>query len=331
MRNVLKGVRLCFVVFVLSVSAAGGAGTQGPLAPDDALKNGLNAFYNGDYEKADTFLDAHIVSRPDDPVGYWRKSYNWYFRLRMKQKTDFPKLDQRTLESFFLLVSSGIEKADAKIAANENRDFHLYVKACLLSIRGGLEAKNISWLTARSTMKEVIALASQSTYQDAKYLIGLTNYRGSEHSTIFFLAGLPRDGEKGLGYIFESVMMNNGPFVDDIWFVIFKIEIDKKNKDRFDRAGIDKLFAYLYSRYPENEVLQKYLKSKREKQQAPAAHRSGWAFYILRCIHSGNLTLLGVFVYNVSVVSKDKRPYLGRLVKDLLSVAKARQEAVFIK
>ncbi len=226
------------------------------------LKEGVHCSRNNEYMKADEAFREYVKLEPDDPVGYWRLAYNRYFRLRFEQKTDFPKVDKATYENLDALINLGIEKSETRIRNNVDPDFYRYVQACLYSIRGGMAARNVSWFTARGMLKKTLVLARASGYQDAKYLLGLVNYLGADHPVIFTLAFLPHDRQAGLAFIFESVAQNRGPYVDDIWLVIFKIESSKESEARYTENEVEQLFAYLHAKYPNNEIVRKYLASR---------------------------------------------------------------------
>lgn len=246
MRNVL----IVFVFFVIASSC--------PLFADDGEKlftECQDHFYNGEYQDAVQCFARYIDRKPDDPRGYWRKAYSLYFGWKSVQHTPFPKLDEKARDDFFLLVKEGLRRTDTS-------DFGLYVKACLLSMRGGVEFNNGGKIRgkwrAKNTLGEVLVAAEASRYQDARYLVGLTNYSGDDHALAFSIAGLPHDRTTGLAAIFQAVAKNQGPFVDDIWFVLFNIETDRKNVRSFNKGETDKIFHDLYAKYPRNRALQEY-------------------------------------------------------------------------
>ncbi len=227
--------------------------------PGLVFDKGQDYFYSAEYQKAADSFTRYIQLKPDDPRGYWRKAYALYFHWKRDQHRIFPKLSKSERQDFFQLVATGIARADAEIAAGKNVDFALYMKACLLSMRGGIEAGigPLSLFTARDTLKETLQVASRSNYQDAKYLEGLTNYNGSFHRFWFAVAGLPHDRKAGLDMIFEAYMGNNGPFVDDLAFVLVNIETDPGNAKRFTAEDIRKVGCPLLAKYPKNESLKK--------------------------------------------------------------------------
>ena len=221
---------------------------------EDLFDECQDHFYNGEYQDANQCFDHYIALAPDDPRGYWRKAYSLFFQWKSVQHTPFPKLAKPTRDDFFRLIEQGIAHTDGS-------DFGLYVKACLLSMRGGIEFNNVGKLKAKDTLKDdVLVTAAQSHYQDARYLIGLTNYNGAANRFWFFLAGLPRDRDVGLSQIFQATAKNQGPFVDDIWFALFAIETDKKNAGIFNKEETNKIFRDLYQKYPRNKALQEYAK-----------------------------------------------------------------------
>ncbi|MBI4087622.1 MAG: hypothetical protein HY434_02210 [Candidatus Liptonbacteria bacterium] len=228
------------------------------------LKEGLNYFYNSDSESANRKFDEYIALEPDDPVGYWRKALSIFLRVRSEQKTDTPKFSENQRDELITLINQGIGGANTRIQRGDQSDFNLYVKACLYSIKAGVEFSNVSIWAARGSMRTAIGIAQRSQYQDAKYLIGLTNYRGADRNIIFGLAGLPHDRDKGLNLIFEAAIQNNGTFADDIWFAVFSIETDKRNERYYNRATVSRLFEYLFAKYPHNMILQRYLKENRK-------------------------------------------------------------------
>jgi len=211
-------------------------------------------FYNGEYQETSECFDRYIAANPNDSRGYWRKAYAEYFAWKAAQHTQFPKLDEKERDKFFRLVQQGIARTDTS-------SFESYVKACLLSMRGGVEFSNVGKWKARNTLKyEVIPVAESSRYQDARYLIGLTNYNGAAHVGWFSLAGLPHNKDVGLAQIFRATAKNKGPFVDDIWFTLFSIETDPKNAGMFTKEETRKIFCDLYHKHPNNRALQEYAK-----------------------------------------------------------------------
>lgn len=242
----------------------------------------LDRSYNKEYDAASELFKKYIVLEPDDPAGYWRLIYTQFFNLRLLQGKEFPEVDGKTFSEaeyrgFMDLISTGLAKTEAKIVGGDNEScrphyletddpqpcssFYLYVKAGIISTHGGLKVENTGkwgWWNARNSLKEAIAIAWTSQYRDAKYFIGLTNYNGSRHPKAFFFAGLPRDKATGLNMIYESVIQNKGPFVDDIWFVIFSIQTDEDNKGQYAPELVHRLFEYLFSKYPRNGTLQEY-------------------------------------------------------------------------
>ena len=139
--------------------------------------------YNKEFGEANKFFEKYIALEPNDPAGYWRSAYNWYFNnLLPLQKTKFPKIDEKkefpdadgkffdknAYQRFRSLIDVGIGKAEEKIASGDNgscrphylknddaqpcASFYRYVKAGLISIRGGLEFKNEGILTAHSSL-----------------------------------------------------------------------------------------------------------------------------------------------------------------------------------
>jgi tetratricopeptide (TPR) repeat protein len=220
---------------------------------------GQEHFYSAEYEKAAERFTRYIQMEPDDPRGYWRKAYALYFEWKRDQHRMFPKLNESERKDFYQLVATGIAQADAQIAAKKDVDFALYVKACLLSMRGGVEAGMgpLSLLTARDILKQTLQVASKSNYQDAKYLEGLTNYNGSFHSFWFRVAGLPHDRDLGLKKIFEAYAGNNNRFADDVAFVLVNIETDPRNAKRFTQEDVRKISCPLLAKYPRNQLLKK--------------------------------------------------------------------------
>lgn len=229
-------------------------------AKDEAefiFTEGQDHFYNAEYIDPASDFDRYIESKPDDPLGYWRKAYSLYFKWKQDQHRVFPKLNNVTRRDFYRLLAIGIQKTNADIAAKKDVDFAFYVKACLLSMRGGVEAGTgkMALLTARDTLEKALEAASQSRYQDAHYLAGLTNYNGSFHSFWFAIAGLPHNREEGMKMIYNALDGNNGPFVDDVEFVLLSIKTDPRNASRFSAEEAGQIGCPLLAKYPRNPVL----------------------------------------------------------------------------
>lgn len=249
--------RLFLLLFIVAAASQTSLFSQDQ--PGLVFEEGQDYFYSAEYQKATESFTRYIESRPDDPRGYWRKAYALYFMWKRDQHKIFPKLSDSERQDFYRLVATGIARADAEISAGKDVDFALYVKACLLSMRGGIEAGMgaLSLFKARDSLKQTLEIASRSHYQDAKYLEGLTNYNGSFHSFWFALAGLPHDRKTGLKMIFDAYTGNNGPFVDDLAFVLVNIETDPKNAQRFTSEDLRKIGCPLLAKYPKNESLKK--------------------------------------------------------------------------
>lgn len=228
------------------------------------LKEGLNYFYNTDYGSADKKFDEYIAIEPDDPVGYWRKALNLFFEAKAEQKTETPKFSDDAAKKLIEFINRGIGRADAKLQKNELIDFHLYVKACLYSIRAIVEFRNVSIWTARGSLMTSISLAEQSQYQDAKYIPGFVNYKAADRVVKAILGLIPHNREKGRRLIFEAAAQNNGIFVDDVWFVVWNIETETRNEKYYSKATVQSLFDYLFAKYPHNRDLQKYLRDNRK-------------------------------------------------------------------
>lgn len=248
-------VRSLFLLFLVAIAS------RFPLFGQDEARSvfaeGQNYFYSAEYHKAAESFGHYIDLKPNDPRGYWRKAYALYFQWKRDQHKMFPKLSETERKDFFRLVEAGIQKADADIAANKDVDFALYVKACLLSMRGGIEAGMgpLSLFKARDSLKQTLEIASRSHYQDAKYLEGLTNYNGSFHGFWFAVAGLPHNRKVGLEKIFDAYEGNRGPFTDDVAFVLVNIETDPRNAKQFTAEDIRRIGCPLLAKYPKNQVL----------------------------------------------------------------------------
>ena len=254
---------LSFPAVLLARGAEGGKVVG--MADEPLFLECQDHFYNGEYSRAKRCFSRYIALDPDDSRGYWREAYATYFQLKAEQKTTFPVLGKNARDKFLGMINKGIAETDRGIEARDNVKFELYVQACLLSMRGGIEARNVGWFTARATLKLVLSTAARSKYQDAEYLIGLTNYNGASHSIVFFLAGLPHKRNLGLAELLAATVKNNGPYVDDIWFAIFGIAAGniedgtEIKKPALNKEATKKIAETLARKYPRNKALREYL------------------------------------------------------------------------
>jgi len=108
----------------------------------------------------------------------------------------------------------------------------------------------------------MLAYAKQSKYPDDEYRTGLLNYAVNKEAGIFkYVIGLPHDGTKGIEMVRHAALKSGGPFADDIWFVVLKIDIEEKE---FLEAQL--VWNRLNEKYPRNELIcefrSKYLAKK---------------------------------------------------------------------
>ena len=225
------------------------------------LFRGLNLAYNDRYLEAEDRFDDYSRCDPADPIGEWRKSYSWYFRLRSEQKTGAPKVDAKTYADFVALAERGVKKAEAKIVRGENPDFYRYVIAEIWAVEavmtfhsGGIG----SYLKSRDFLLEVHRMAGRSRYQDAKYLRGFMNYQAS--LSFWGRRFLPSDRCGGLALVQEAEKRNLGIFSDDIRLVIVNIAASPKKvvqENQRECSGYQPEISFdeLFVRYPHNAFL----------------------------------------------------------------------------
>lgn len=230
------------------------------------LLRGLDSFYNADYPEAEAAFDEYIALDRKDPVGYWRKLLAEYFAVRAAQKNDMPRLTARDYEAISTLAKEGIALAESNVKDGISPDFNRYVAGSMLSVFAALQLKYEGKLVAKHSLHRAFDLASQSQYQDAGSLLGMINMKLAEHSKIIqWLVDLPHDRKRGKTMIFQSVVQNTSPFVDDIWFIIFDMETDRTSPDSYEKTEIDGIWNYLFKKYPRNPSLVEY----KEKTSPP--------------------------------------------------------------
>lgn len=252
---------VCIVLFSLSLFAQQPS-KAAQETPEAIFAMCQDSLLNREYVAAAECFGRYIDIRPDESKGYRGKVYSLYFGWKAEQHQETPKVAEPARKELLKLVADGIARADKHITEGKDVDFELFIKAGLLSMRGGIEYGNYGRvqgkLTGLSTIREVLAAASKSKYQDAKAIVGLIGYRGSDHSFWFSVADLPHDREEGLAKVYEAVLNNRGCFVDEIWFSIFEIYKEPKNKGRYSEEDRTRVFQYLYRKYPRNPLLQEY-------------------------------------------------------------------------
>ena len=250
------------------------------ISSQEVLRGGLYAFYSGEYREAKEKFDQYIEREPDDPVGFLRDFHARFLLLRLEQKSkDAPKTEDNRKEYQHLsyLVSAGISKAEDKIEVAEksgdakSKDFYLYVQAYLYLAKAGVEWGNGHPLDACSSTKTALEIAGRSGYEDARYLEGMVNYLGGTRSwavrsLILAPMGIPHDRDNGLRLICESLRGNNGPYAEDIRFMIFAILTDKRMKEKDRRSdeaicrsvlpdiSAEELCRELGDKYPNNKT-----------------------------------------------------------------------------
>jgi hypothetical protein len=69
---------------------------------------------------------------------------------------------------------------------------------------------------------------------------------------------VPHDKEKGRTMIFESVMQNTSPFVDDGWFAILAVKAKEGVHDPYAQTEMKRVWTYLFNKYPHSRVLLAY-------------------------------------------------------------------------
>ncbi len=227
----------------------------------NALKDGLKYSYNSQFDLAEQALDECIKSDPEEPICYWRKLVNEFARLRFNQAAKAePTLKGKEYDDEFKKLMAwadkGIEKSELKITRNEEVDLYRYVEAAIYGLKGVFQESHGDFVAFFGTEKKMKKLAEQSAYQDAKYLLGFMYLKISERSGVeqWLLrrakVKTPSRNE-AIVMIYDSANKNSGPFVDDIWFLIFsQVKSDKKQADP--------IYQYLKRKYPLNESLLKY-------------------------------------------------------------------------
>jgi hypothetical protein len=256
----MKGIRrtttriaMAAWLFANSALTADPADTNRTEANEAIFCKGLSLFYNQEYAAASDTFNLYIKLTPEDSRGYWRKFLNDYFRMRYAQGTATPTLNSREYQTFKTLAEMAIAKAATKISRKEDVDLNRYLQASTLSILAVLQFKNESKLKAHGTITEAIRLAEQSSYRDAKFLLGSIYCNAAKHSFTAGMIHFPHNCEKGTAMIFAATAKNNGAFVDDIWFYIFTLE--KDNREQYTQVDIDPVWKYLHAKYPRNRML----------------------------------------------------------------------------
>ncbi|MDO8515843.1 MAG: hypothetical protein Q7S28_01180 [bacterium] len=273
---------MCFVALLGFTFIMPVAPTQRPLptmvvqnVADQALSDGLIAFYNGDYSAAERQFNLYIALRPDDPIGYWRKATNNYVRYYETQKVETPKLTDAEYAFEEALLKTGGSCAMRDMARGGDASLDRYIVAQLFSIKAIYQLGRRSYVTAISTIKMAYSLAGNSTYQDAKHLLAAINYRGAAHPFLTSFAGLPNSREDGMRFLMEAEVGNKGIFADDIKFAVFNLRLEREREraaGKLDRSTqgdildaaypLDTLVAELFAKYPRNRDLIAYLSQK---------------------------------------------------------------------
>lgn len=280
-----------FVVFLFFSTTFLAVDTLDKIANDPLLKEGLKYSYNSEYDKAIEKFDECIKNSDDlalpcllrKSLALQRKQTAEAHKLneelellqvkdRAKKLDDLNKQNEKIYLEFLSLVDDGISKSENKIAKSTNkkeRDFYLYILAYFHGLKGLYEKSNGHPNDAIVDGVRSYRLATQSSYPDARCIVGLAMYELDNELNKMGLikrlavkvlvkeAGISHDREKGIEFI-EAASQNNGPFVDDVWFVIFKIRTDEKNAGMYSNEQREQIFAYLYSKYPNNETLKKF-------------------------------------------------------------------------
>jgi hypothetical protein len=230
---------------------------------------GQQYLYDNAYDEANREFTLFIKCAPNDPRGDLRRVLNLFFQKRREQKKNELKMDGVMYAQYMTFIDEGIVKTEIKISSKEDVAFHTYVKAYLVSLRGVLEFANGKEWAALDSAKELKELCNKSTYQDSKFLIGLLGYmidrRGffARRGASFF--GLPNNKREGFRLIREAAEGNDGPYVDDIWFLMLQILTDKEASEK-DRIIAQEVFGYsandIYERlgwkYPQNEQIVRF-------------------------------------------------------------------------
>ncbi len=249
----------------------------------EAMKAGLDHFYNERYEQADVKFNEYMTLEPDDPAGFLRDVNARILLLRAREKTDeAPSTEENRKEFQYLsyLVSAGIAKAENKIdwaeknRDAENRDFYLYIQAYLYLGKAGIEWGNGHLNDACKSVRTAIEIARKSNYPDARFLEGMMNYLGGTRGwavqhLILAPKGIPHDRKEGMRLICGSLKGNNGLYADDGRIFLFKTFIDPKipadsrRKDQEVCRGVlsgvseESLFGLLL-KYPDNGLVLRY-------------------------------------------------------------------------
>lgn len=193
----LKFIKIIFLITIIffadSIKAQNDNGRK-------ILREGIEASYSFQLEKANSLFENYIANFPQSPYGYHYISqlHLWYF-LGSRSEAE------RAIYEKYSQIAQ--EKAEAIEGENDkNAEFHfllgqIYTLRALNKIF--LDERIGALFSSRSAMSEFdAAIEIDSTYYDAYYGIGLFNYVLSFIPSgirwIISIAGMEADKEKGL-------------------------------------------------------------------------------------------------------------------------------------
>ncbi|MDP2598230.1 MAG: hypothetical protein Q8P49_00180 [Candidatus Liptonbacteria bacterium] len=278
----VAGGPLLFCLLILPCTVFAGADTADQKKEKDAqslFAAGQKMFRNSDYSSAVEAFVKYTAIVPDDPRGPWMELKARCMKFRADSNADEisgkpQKLSDAAYAKAMLLAESAIRSAEEKIANDEDVGFYQFIQADTYGLRGIFRMANGNIGSALADAELMKELAKKSSYQDAKYILGLAEYELSLKGWLYRLGGIFKgfssNRNDALRLIHEAEANNTGPFSDDIRLLMLQILTDTKRLKDKERLYAEEAFGIktrdLYGRlkavYPQNEIVLRYEKSK---------------------------------------------------------------------
>lgn len=262
-----------FRLLLLLLAGMATSGFARPPSPDQLFKQGVDAFYETNWTRADSIFNALIRTHPDDPRAYFFSSmipfWAYFFGgNESAQATSFLKRSERAIavaekrlstapaDTSTVLLLSGLHGYRSLVAASE--------KEYRVAIASGIRGYSFTKRLMDYGQDNPNALMGQGVFH---YMVGTVP---REIRWMATLAGLSGDKSTGLRYLARVAASDSDAKYDAIMILAFLMEREGKPKDALRYLG------QMRRSYPDN-VLAMYHQSRLlEKQGRLNEARAGF-------------------------------------------------------